>query len=139
MFTIDTSTDFGARVARRLQEETVIWLTTVGHDGTPEPSPVWFLWTGSDVLIFSQRNKPKLRNIARSSAVSLNFDSTNGGNVVIFTGTARLNDAAPSAEERDAYNQKYDDDIRRIGFDLDSFHQEYSVPLRVTPEKLRGF
>jgi PPOX class probable F420-dependent enzyme len=139
MFTLDTSTDFGARVARRLEQETVIWLTTVDGNGTPEPSPVWFLWTGTDILIFSQRNKPKLRNIARNPRVALNFDSTHGGNVVIFTGTARLDDAAPSPEERDAYNHKYTDDIQRIGFNLDTFHQEYSEPVRVAPEKLRGF
>jgi PPOX class probable F420-dependent enzyme len=139
MFTIDTSTDYGKRVVDRLQRETVIWLTTVDANGTPEPSPVWFLWTGSEILIFSQRNKPKLRNIARNQAVSLNFNSEGGGNVVIFTGTAQLGGTAPSAEERDAYNQKYGDDIQRIGFTLEAFEQEYSVPVRVRPEKLRGF
>jgi PPOX class probable F420-dependent enzyme len=139
MFTIDTSTDYGKRVVDRLQRETVIWLTTVDANGTPEPSPVWFLWTGSEILIFSQRNKPKLRNIARNQAVSLNFNSEGGGNVVIFTGTAQLENAAPSAEEREAYAQKYSNDIRRIGFTMEAFEQEYSVPVRVTPKKVRGF
>ena len=32
---IDTTTDFGKRVERRLREETMIWLTTVRRDGTP--------------------------------------------------------------------------------------------------------
>jgi Pyridoxamine 5'-phosphate oxidase len=40
---IDPSTDFGARVARRLREEETMWLTTVRTDGTPQPTLIWFL------------------------------------------------------------------------------------------------
>jgi len=53
---IDLSTDFGARVARRLDDEIMIWLTTVRADGTPQPSPVWFLWIDQSILIYSQPN-----------------------------------------------------------------------------------
>jgi hypothetical protein len=28
---------YGERVRRRLTDETTIWLTTVGRDGTPQP------------------------------------------------------------------------------------------------------
>jgi len=31
----DPSTPFGERVRRRLSEEQVIWITTVGKDGAP--------------------------------------------------------------------------------------------------------
>ena len=37
----DFSSDFGKRAEARLQHEAVAWLTTVGGDGTPQPSPVW--------------------------------------------------------------------------------------------------
>ena len=43
----DPSTEFGARVARRLDEEVVAWLTVVDGAGTPQPAPIWFLWDGS--------------------------------------------------------------------------------------------
>jgi hypothetical protein len=39
----DPATPFGARVARRLRDETVIWLTAVAADGTPQPNPVRLL------------------------------------------------------------------------------------------------
>jgi predicted pyridoxine 5'-phosphate oxidase superfamily flavin-nucleotide-binding protein len=39
----DSGTAFGERVRRRLREEQVIWITTVGKDGTPQPNPVGFL------------------------------------------------------------------------------------------------
>ena len=37
----DPSTPFGERVQRRLREELLVWLTTVGRDGAPQPNPVW--------------------------------------------------------------------------------------------------
>ncbi len=42
----DPSTEFGERVARRLRDEVVAWLTLVDGSGTPQPAPVWFLWEG---------------------------------------------------------------------------------------------
>ncbi len=47
---IDTSTEFGQRVAGHLANDQVIWLTTVNPDLTPQPSPVWFLWDGETLL-----------------------------------------------------------------------------------------
>jgi hypothetical protein len=46
---------FGARVARRLREETIVWLTTVTPSGAPLPRPMGFLWDGGDnVSVYSQ-------------------------------------------------------------------------------------
>ena len=137
---IDTSSEFGSRVARRLRDERIIWLTTVRADGTPEPSPVWFLWDGSTFLIYSQPNKLKLRNIARDPKVALNFNSDEGGgDVVVFTGEAKIDTSVPPANQVPDYIAKYRDSIRDIGMTPVSFAQSYSVPVRVTPTKLRGF
>ena len=48
---IDTNSEWGQRVERRLRTEEVIWLTTVDGQGMPQPSPVWFVWDGSTILI----------------------------------------------------------------------------------------
>lgn len=139
MIQIDTSSAFGARVARRLRDESVIWLTTVRDDGTPEPSPVWFIWDGSTFLIFSQPNTPKLRHIARDPKVSLNFDGDgHGGDIVIFTGRASVASGERPADQVPDYLAKYRDHISRIGMDPASFGKAYSVPIRVEPMKLRG-
>ncbi len=45
---IDEATEFRARAARRLREERIAWLTTVGGSGMPQQVPVWFLWDGLD-------------------------------------------------------------------------------------------
>jgi PPOX class probable F420-dependent enzyme len=138
---IDTSTDFGKRVERRLREEEVIWLTTVRRDGTPQPTPVWFLWDGGEtVLIYSRPNQQKERNIANNPHVSLNFDGNgHGGDIIVLTGTAALVTDAPPARDNATYVQKYDAAISRIGMDRDSFAQAYSQAIRVTLTALRGF
>ena len=51
----DTTTPFGRQVARRLQEEPIGWLTTVGADGTPQPNPVWFFWMESNCWCITSR------------------------------------------------------------------------------------
>jgi hypothetical protein len=41
-FRVDTSTEFGAKTARRVVEDKLAWLTTVDSRGTPQPNPVRF-------------------------------------------------------------------------------------------------
>jgi PPOX class probable F420-dependent enzyme len=136
---IDTSTDFGARAARHLQDDRVVWLITVDADGTPQPSPVWFLWDGETALVYSQPSTPKLRNIGRQSRVGLHFNCTpSGGDVVILTGDASIDTGAPPANENPPYVDKYTDGIQSIGMTPDAFAQVYSVAIRVRPTSLRG-
>ncbi len=136
---IDTSTDFGARVERHLESDQVVWLTTVGPDLTPQPSPVWFLWDGETALIYSQPETPKLRNIGQRPRVSLAFNSTpSGEDVVVLTGDAWLDADAPPATAVPAYIDKYTGGIADIGMTPDEFARGYSVAVRVRPTRLRG-
>ena len=135
---LDLSTEFGARVANRLANEQIIWLTTVGPDQTPQPIPVWFHWDGATLLIFSAPNTPKLRNIAANPRVALNFDSDGfGGNIIVFIGQAVIGEQPP-ADQVDTYFNKYQKGLAHLGLTRDSFVGTYSVPIRVTPTKLRG-
>ncbi len=84
----DPSTPFGERVARRLRDEPIIWLTIVGADGTPQPNPVWFLWDGESFLIYSLKSAKRLGHIQRSAKVSLHFDG-NGTGVTSSSSMAR--------------------------------------------------
>ena len=52
-------------LAQRLEDELVVWLTTVRSDATPQSSLVWFLWDGGEFLIYSEPGKAKLRNIVQ--------------------------------------------------------------------------
>lgn len=136
---IDTTTEFGARVARRLSQEQVIWLTTVRPDRTPQAIPVWFLWDGETVLIYSQPKTPKLRNIAENSTVALHLNGDPYGNdIVILTGEARVAEDAPPVHEHPAFVEKYHDDLS-TDEKAQAMGRDYSVAIRVTPTNLRGF
>ena len=139
MLTIDLNSDFGARVARRLGEERIAWLTTVRPNGTPEPSPIWFLWDRKTLLIYSKPNTQKLRNIARNPNVALHFDGDGrGGDIIVITGTARVDEDAPPASQIPAYVEKYAERMQNNRMTAASFARDYSVAIRVTPTHLRG-
>jgi PPOX class probable F420-dependent enzyme len=71
---LDTSTTRGAHAAQRLHDELIVWLTTVRPSGQPDTVPVWFLWDGTTVLIYSRPGQAKLRNIAHNPRVSVVLD-----------------------------------------------------------------
>ncbi|MFN2221177.1 MAG: TIGR03667 family PPOX class F420-dependent oxidoreductase [Candidatus Promineifilaceae bacterium] len=136
---IDMTTEFGQRVARRLSQERIIWLTTTGRDGTPQPRPVWFLWDGESFLIYSRPGGAKLRHIAARPQVSLNLDGDGaGGDIVVFTGRAALDPRAPTADQVPAYAEKYRSGFQRLNMSPIQFGQTYSEAIRVWPESLRG-
>jgi PPOX class probable F420-dependent enzyme len=137
---IDRSTVFGQRVERRLREEKIIWLTTLDQDSTPQPRPVWFLWDGeNELLMYSRPETHKLRHIERHSRVSLNFDGDGqGGDIVVFTGEARIQKDGAPAHEVEAYAEKYRELFPRINHTPETFAELYSVPLRVRLTGLRG-
>lgn len=136
---IDLSTEFGQRVARRLEEERIVWLTTVDASGTPQPRPVWFLWDDETFLIYSRPETHKLDHIQRSLHVALNFDSDGrGGDIVVFAGEARIADDTPPADQVADYINKYSGGLERLDTTAEEFASSFSVPIRVTPTNLRG-
>jgi PPOX class probable F420-dependent enzyme len=136
---VDESTEFGERAARRLREERIAWLTTVSLRGMPQPIPVWFLWDGdASVLVYSQPDTPKLRNIAANPRVSLNLDGNGeGGDIVVCLGRASVSDDPP-ADQVDEYVEKYKALIERNRWTPASFASDYSVPLRIAISRIRG-
>ena len=111
---IDATTPFGERAARRLREEIIGWLVTVRADGTPQPSPIWFLWEDETFLIYSRPATPKLRNIAQNPRVAINLDSAEGGDdIVIVSGEAHVSDDPPAGEVP-LYVEKYESSMHRL-------------------------
>jgi len=136
---LDLSSDLGQHALARLANEQIIWLTTVGADGTPQPNPVWFLWADNSFLIYTQPGSRKAANLRRNPRVSLHFNSDRiGEDIVVFTGEAQL-DAPASPESKAAYLEKYRESIERIDMTPETFFQSYSLPIRAAPGKLRGF
>ena len=136
---IETTTEFGARAARRLREDRIGWLTTVRPDEMPQPVPVWFWWDGETFLTYSRPETQKLRNLATNPKVSLNLDGDGlGGDIVVLTGEARIVPDAPPADQVPEYAAKYAEGFTRIGMTAERFAATYSVPIRMTPTRLTG-
>jgi PPOX class probable F420-dependent enzyme len=134
------ATAYGERVRRRLTGEMMIWLTTIGRDGTPQPNPVGFLWDGGDsLLIYSQAGARRLANIRRQPRVSLHFDSNGGDDIVVLTGTAEILDDYPAVTGNPAWLEKYGEAIDARFGSAAQFAERFSVPVRVHLTRVRGF
>ena len=48
---------------RFLEEEPVVWLSTVRPDGTPHIVPIWFWWDGDALIVASKPGAQKVRNL----------------------------------------------------------------------------
>jgi PPOX class probable F420-dependent enzyme len=115
------------------------WLTTVRADGTPLPTPIWFLWTGASFLIFSQPDALKVKNIRRHPRVAVNFNTDATGEIfVVFTGEAEIDQNPVSPEERSAYVAKYYAGMQMIGVTPEEHAQTWSAVIRFTPARVRA-
>ena len=134
---IDQCTDAGARAVTRLEQDRIGWLTTVAADGTPQTSPIWFIWDGDEFLLYSLESA-RARNIRDRPRVSLNLDGDGrGGDIVVVEGSARIDRDAPSAAEHPAYLDKYGLVMDDNGWTPEWFAHEYPVPIRITPTRYR--
>ncbi|NEE00757.1 TIGR03667 family PPOX class F420-dependent oxidoreductase [Phytoactinopolyspora halotolerans] len=134
-------TPFGERVRTRLKAEQVIWLTTVSKDGTPQPNPVWFLWTGDDEIIaYSDHKAHRLAHIEAHPQVSLHFNGTStGGDIIVMTGRAELADDLPAPDASPQYLAKYREDMISVVGSVEQFAATYSAPIRIRITRVRGF
>lgn len=135
----DSSTPYGEKVRRRLRDDLVVWLTTVGRDGTPQPNPVWFVWDGETILVYNRADARRLAHVRERPAVSLNFDSAGGGDIVVVAGRAELTEGEPAPHEHPEYLAKYGQAMQRVSGSLEAFSRAYPVPLRIRPFRVRGF
>ncbi len=127
------------RVEERLRHNLIAWLTTVRPDGQPVSVPVWFLVReDGTILLYTQPNKEKLRNIAANPKVSLVLDVTDiGRNIVRVEGLAQHAPDQPTVLQQPAYLAKYTERIGAIFGTPERLAELFSVALVITPTKLR--
>ena len=126
-------------IQARLDDEQVVWMTTVNSAGQPQTSPVWFIVQGESIVVYSLRATPRVRNVATNPRVSLNLNSTPSGNeVVIIEGRAEIVTGGPAAHEEPDYVTKYETAIEDLGMTPDTFAADYPVRIHVHPTRLRA-
>ena len=138
---IDLTSTFGRAVRRHLNEQYVIWLTTVDADLTPQPRPVWFVWEEDAFLIFSQAKAHKIKHILQHPSVALHFNTDESGDrhVIVFTGEASIVEGHPPAHEVPAYFEKYKTGIAELKLTPEEFSREYSRAIKIWPTEMRGW
>ena len=123
------------QIERHLAGDQIVWLTTVTPTGRPAPRPVWFLWNGTDVVIYSMPDAAKIKHVAANGHVTLNFNCTpGGGDVVVISGQAEVVNGAPMPSAVPSLLDKYRDTIVAMGYSQE-WYDRYSTAIRVTPER----
>jgi PPOX class probable F420-dependent enzyme len=126
-----------AHADERLRAEPIIWLATVRPDGRPHQVPVWFLWDGETILIFSEPENQKIRNLRANPQASLALEALDeGGDIVVVEGRAELLDAMASEDVLAVYGAKYARLMANMGWTLESMVARYSQAIRVSPTRL---
>lgn len=127
------------RAADRLDLESIGWMTTVAPSGTPQTSPVWFLFDGETILVYSLAGTARTANIAANPRVSFHLDGDGlGGAVVVIEADAAIDDGAPKCYDLPAYMDKYRKFMDNYGWTPEYFSEKYPVPIRITPTRVRG-
>lgn len=61
------------KVQKILQAKTFAHLATLGSNGEPQSSPMWFLWDGEYIKFTHTTNRKKYANIQRDPRVSISI------------------------------------------------------------------
>ena len=126
------------QVERRLKDDEVAWLTTVTPDGKPAPRPVWFVWDGAAIIIYSMNGAARLRYIAHNPQVTVHFNSVGGADIAVISGRAeRLVDAPPPSQFPGLLD-KYGTLIEQMGETPEWYDDNYGVALRIFPQRSWG-
>ena len=131
--------NFSKQATQRLDLESIGWLTTVTPKGTPQTSPVWFLFDGETILVYSLAGTPRTANIGANRRVSFHLDGDGlGGAVVVIEGDASIDEDTPKCYDLPAYMSKYQRFIDNYGWTAEWFSEKYPVPIRITPTRVRS-
>jgi PPOX class probable F420-dependent enzyme len=134
------ASESGAWAREHLATDVVAWITTVASDGIPQPSVIAFLWDGESIFFYSQPDTPKLRNIARSPAISFHPRSDDhGDHALIVGGTAEIDPSIPPSDRHPVYAAKYREPLAHWEMDESETARTFSVPVRIRPRRVRVF
>ncbi len=102
--------------------------------------PVWFLLRDDGTLVvYSQPNRAKLRNIAERPVVTLALDATDiGRDVIWIEATAEHRPDLPAADALPGYASKYAERIATMFGTAADFAAAFSAPLVLTPTRLHA-
>ena len=138
---MDPTADLSAaRLNRFLEEEPVLWLSTVREDGAPHLVPTWFAWDGHTVVIVSKPGARKVRNMAADPRVMLALgDADDDFDVGMLEAVATVDPGPTPLALPSGFATKYGARIAELGLTVGQFARTYSTTIRLTPVRALGW
>lgn len=138
---MDIANDLAAaRLRRFLEQEPVVWLSTVSEDGAPHLVPTWFTWDGEVLTVLSKPGAKKVRNLlAEPRAMLALGDAEDDFDVGMFEAIAEVMGEPTPAELPEGYAAKYAERIAELGLTLAQFAQTYAKVIRLRPRRALGW
>ncbi len=130
-----------ARIERFLEQEPIVWLSTVRPDGAPHIVPIWFWWDGEALLVFSKPDAQKVRNLrARPAAMLALGDAEDGLRRRPDRGSGRAARPTDGRGAPAAHLAKYAEQMAAlIGLTADEYAATYSLVIRIVPDRFIGW
>jgi PPOX class probable F420-dependent enzyme len=111
-------------------------MSTIRADGSPQISPLWYLFDGDEFIISTAKETAKWSNLRRDPRVALCVDDPVTGQMVVAYGTARLEDEGIREATR-AVVEKYVKDPAQVEAHMERIFRDWTrVILRIRPDKL---
>lgn len=107
------STDLNPTAASFLERRPNLILGTIRKDGSPQASPLWYLWTGSSFLMSTVDTTAKWANLQRDPRCSVCVDDPETGQMVVAYGEAKLKTDEVEDETRALLAKYYPGDPER--------------------------
>ena len=137
---LDPANEVHARAQARLDTEQIAWVATIGRDGFPHAVPVWFLEHGDRILVLSQPETAKVRNLRENPHAMIHLEAgADGEHLTVLQGTAAISERSAvewMPELGSDYEAKYRSGLKGIGLTMETMAQQYSAVIEFTPVKL---
>ncbi|MGQ4267747.1 pyridoxamine 5'-phosphate oxidase family protein [Nocardiopsis changdeensis] len=96
-------------VSRELLARDITRLAYVATDGTPRSIPIAFTWNGSEIVLCTTKNAPKLRSLRVNPMVALAIDTeVHPPRILLLRGRAELDEVDGIPEEYLRMNGTYE-------------------------------
>src|SRR5256885_3948690 len=96
-------------ISRELLARDVLRLAYVAKDGTPRNIPIAFTWNGSEIVLCTTKNAPKLPALRENQTVALTIDTAvHPPKILLIRGRAELDVVDGIPEEYPRMNGSYE-------------------------------
>ncbi|MBT5318956.1 MAG: PPOX class F420-dependent oxidoreductase [Chloroflexi bacterium] len=129
--------EIGPEITAFLESQRNLVLGTLRKDGSPQASPVWYLWNGDAFVISTITATAKWWNLKRDPRASICVDDPATGQMVIAYGDAILELDDIWDRTRDLVAKYYLDDPDQVDPHMESiFKGQTRVLITVKPDNL---